>query len=104
MNFRKIVNLFNSNYFHPLFFCSSSCYRYFCRVYSKDEIKQLNASFWTGFQLFCSKQKYLKGRRRMWKLHKTKVNHVHFRFEPGRENVQVMLEVLHRSEEQRLDV
>jgi hypothetical protein len=73
-------------------------------VYSKDEIKQLNVSFWSGFSLYCSKQKYLKGKRRMWMLHKTKVNHVHFRFETGRENVQVMLEILHRNEDQRLEV
>jgi len=37
-------------------------------------------------------------------LHKTKVPHVQLKFEPGRDGVQVILELLHRSENERLEL
>lgn len=73
-------------------------------MYSIEEKKQLVTNFWNGFNLYCSRMNYLRGRRKKWMLHQTKVNHVHLKFDPGRNGVQVILEILHRSEEQRLEV
>lgn len=73
-------------------------------MYSKEETKQLAVNFWAGFSLYCNKLPYLNGKRKKWMLHQTGVNHVHFKFDPGRDGVQVILEILHRSEEQRLEV
>lgn len=46
----------------------------------------------------------MKGRRKMWILHKTKVPHVQLKFDTGRDGVQVILELLHRSETERLEM
>jgi len=73
-------------------------------VYTKEDKKQLSINFWNGFSLFCSRQGFLRGKRKMWLLHKTKVNNVHFKFDPGRESAQVILEILHHNEEKRLEM
>lgn len=71
-------------------------------MYSKEEKKQLVTNFWNGFNLYCSRMPFLKGRRRLWLLHKTTVPNVQLKFDPGRDRVQVILELLHRSESERL--
>lgn len=45
---------------------------------------------------------FLKGKRKKWLLHRTGVNHVHMKFDVGRSGVKVVLELLHRSEDERL--
>ncbi|MFA9390057.1 MAG: DUF4268 domain-containing protein [Prolixibacteraceae bacterium] len=73
-------------------------------MYSIEEKKQLHTNFWGGFNLYCSRMSFLRGRKKKWMLHQTKVNNVHLKFDPGRDGVQVILEILHRSEDQRLAV
>jgi len=73
-------------------------------VYSKEEKKQLTENFWAGFTLYCSRMPFLRGRRRTWVLHQTKVPNVHLKFEPDRNGVKVVLEIQHRNEEKRLEM
>jgi hypothetical protein len=73
-------------------------------VYSKEEKKDLVQRFWTEFDLFCASKPYLARRKKTWMLHHTKVPNVHLRFDPGRKSVQVAIELLHRSEEKRLEM
>lgn len=73
-------------------------------VYSIEEKKQLVVNFWSGFTLYCKHQKYLSGRKKKWLLHRTKINHVHLKFDTGRDAVQVVLEIMHRNEEERLNM
>ena len=73
-------------------------------MYSIEEKKQLVTNFWNGFNMYCSHQPFLKGRRRIWMLHKTKVPHVQLKFDPGRDGIQIILELLHRNENERLEV
>lgn len=71
-------------------------------VYSKEEKKQLIVDFWTGFSDYCFEHRYLNSWKKKWILHKTKVSNVHFKFDTGREGVQVILEIQHKSEKERL--
>lgn len=73
-------------------------------VYSIEEKKQLIQNFWTGFDLFCSRMHFLNGRRKKWLLHRTKINQVHLKFDPGRNSVKVVVELLHRNELKRLEM
>lgn len=73
-------------------------------MYTKDEKKKLVVEFWTNFSKYCYRKKYLSSNKRRWVLHKTKVRDVHFKFDVGRNQVQVVLEIQHRSEKQRLEV
>ena len=72
-------------------------------MYSKEEKKQLVRNFWAGFDLYCSRMPFLQGKRKRWLLHRTKVNNVHLKFEPSRDGVKVILELLHRDENKRLE-
>ena len=73
-------------------------------MYSAEEKKQLNINFWSAFDLYCSRMQYLKGKQRKWMLHKTGVSNVHFKFEPGRGDVKVVLEIQHKNETARLEM
>jgi hypothetical protein len=73
-------------------------------VYSKEEKKLLVHKFWTEFDTFCLSKKFLSGRKKRWMLHRTKVPNVHLRFDPGRNNVQVAIELNHCDEEVRLEM
>lgn len=43
-----------------------------------------------------------EGKEKKWMLRNTKVKDVHFKFDPGRDGVRVMLEILHKDEDRRL--
>lgn len=73
-------------------------------LYSKEEIKQLNLNFWTGFNLYCSRMQYLRGKQKKWMLHRTGVNNVHLKFDPSSEGVKVILEIQHKNETTRLEM
>lgn len=73
-------------------------------LYTKEEKKQLNINFWSGFSLYCSRMQYLNGKKKKWMLHKTGVNNVHLKFEPGSKGVKVILEILHKNETVRLEM
>lgn len=73
-------------------------------MYSIEEKKQLVRNFWAGFDLYCGRMPFLNGRQKKWLLHRTKVNNVHLKFEPGRDEVKVILEILHRNENKRIEM
>lgn len=73
-------------------------------MYSKEEKKQLIINFWAGFSLYCTRMLYLRGRKKTWMLHRTKVSNVHLKFDPNRNGVRVVLEIQHKSEEKRLEM
>ena len=73
-------------------------------MYKKDELKDLKREFWESFSAFCEVQPYLRRRRRTWTLHHTKVKGVALKFEATRQGAYVMLELSHRSEEERLEM
>jgi len=73
-------------------------------MYSKDELKQLKVEFWESFASFCDVQPYLIGRKKMWVLYDTKIKGVELKFDATRQGACVILEVNHRSEEQRLEM
>jgi hypothetical protein len=71
-------------------------------MYSKEEIKKLNIDFWTRFGQYCDVHPGLRHKKRKWMLHRTKVKDVAFRFEAGRTNAKVILELGSRNEDLRL--
>jgi len=71
-------------------------------MYSKEEIKLLRKEFWDTFGRRCEIVPELKGRRKKWLLHRTGIPNVDLKFEAGRNDAKVILEVNHRSESQRL--
>lgn len=73
-------------------------------MYSKDELKNLKIEFWEGFAAYCEVQPYLRGRKKVWTLYNTKVRGVELKFDATREGAFVILEVNHRSEEERLEM
>ncbi len=72
-------------------------------MYTREELKILRARFWELFAKRCEVVPELKGKKRNWVLHRTKINNVALKFDVGRENAQVMIEVTHKNENQRLD-
>ena len=71
-------------------------------MYSKEEAKKLRLEFWELFGKRCEIHPKLKNRKRKWLLHRTKIKGVALRFDVGRENAKVILELSHRNEEIRL--
>lgn len=71
-------------------------------MYTKEELKQLKVEFWEGFAAYCEVQPYLWGRKKMWRLYDTKVKGVELKFEANRTAAEVILEVNHRREDDRL--
>ena len=73
-------------------------------MYSKDELKSLKIEFWESFAAYCEVQPYLKGRKKIWTLYNTKVKGVELKFDANRKGAYVILEVNHRSEDERLEM
>jgi hypothetical protein len=73
-------------------------------MYSRDELKQLRVDFWTMFGKRCEVHPLLVGKRKKWLLHRTGISNVALRFDVGRENAVVMIEISHRNERRRLAV
>lgn len=71
-------------------------------MYTREELKQLKVEFWEGFAAYCEVQPYLRGRKKMWRLYDTKVKGVELKFDATRTEAEVILEVNHRREEDRL--
>lgn len=64
-------------------------------MYSKEEIKQLQLNFWSGFKKYHPKK---------WMFNKTQVSGLVFRFHVDRENAWVILELQHKNEDRRLKI
>lgn len=71
-------------------------------MYSKEEVKKLSIDFWDLFKKRCEVHPDLKFKKKKWILHRTKIRGVALRFEIGRKNAKVMLELNHRSENLRI--
>ncbi|QGY47377.1 DUF4268 domain-containing protein [Maribellus comscasis] len=71
-------------------------------MYSIEEAKKLRLDFWEKFGKRCEIHPLLKGKRKKWLLHRTKIKGVVLRFEIGRKDAKVILELGHRSEDKRL--
>lgn len=73
-------------------------------MYTKEEKKALVKSFWQHFDNYCRLQPELSWKKKKWVLHRTGLSHVHLKFEPGRKQVIVMLELNHNDEDRRLEI
>ena len=73
-------------------------------MYSREELKELRKNFWSLFGKRCDIHPILKNRKRKWMLHQTKIGNVALKFDAGRKNAQVMIEISHRNENRRLQV
>lgn len=71
-------------------------------MYSKKEAKKLSVNFWELFGKRCEVHPKFRHKNKKWLLHRTKIKGVVLRFEIGRENAKVMLELGHRNEDKRL--
>lgn len=71
-------------------------------MYSKEELKQLNINFWTNFGQYSDVHPTLRHKKRKWMLHRTKIKDFAFRFEVGRTDAKVILELGNRNEKLRL--
>ncbi|WP_321373518.1 DUF4268 domain-containing protein [uncultured Draconibacterium sp.] len=71
-------------------------------MYSREELKQLKIDFWQMFGKRCDVHPELKFRKRKWMLHKTKIKGVALRFDVGRKDAKVILELGNRNEKLRL--
>ncbi len=70
-------------------------------MYSRDEIKKLRLTFWELFGKRCEIHPELQYRKRKWVLHRTKIKRVALRFDVGRKDAKVILELSNRSENLR---
>ena len=71
-------------------------------MYSKEEKKKLTLDFWNLFDNRCKVHPVLQYRKRKWILHRTKIKGIALRFNAGRENAKVILELGNRNEKLRL--
>ncbi len=73
-------------------------------MYSKEEAKQLKIDFWDGFGRYSKRLKHIKQQNKKWILYNTGIKHLELKFELQQKLLRVMIEVNHRSENQRLDI
>ncbi|MBT6006841.1 MAG: DUF4268 domain-containing protein [Prolixibacteraceae bacterium] len=66
------------------------------------EAKKLSLNFWELFGKRCKAHPMLVHKNKKWILHRTKIKGVALRFEIGRKNAKVMLELGHKNENKRL--
>lgn len=73
-------------------------------MYSKEEKKALVKEFWKAFDEFCNQYPMLAWRKKKWLLHRTGINNIDLKFEPGRTTTLVILELNHKNEDRRLEM
>ena len=71
-------------------------------MYSKEEKKKLTIYFWELFKRRCAVHPDLQFKKKKWILHRTKIKGVALRFDVGRKDAKVILELHNRSEKLRL--
>lgn len=72
------------------------------KVYTKEELNELNLRFWAEFRQFVQNHPDPYIRRKRWLLNDTGINGIAFRFDFDRQNAYVMIELQHKNEERRL--
>lgn len=73
-------------------------------MYSPEEAKNIRKEFWILFDQRCELVPELKRRKKKWLLYDTKIKGIDLKFEAGRNEVSVILEVNHRNENKRLEI
>jgi hypothetical protein len=71
-------------------------------MYSREEAKKLRLEFWEQFGRRCEAHPMLRNKSKKWILHRTKIKGIALRFDAGRKNAAVMLELNHKNENKRL--
>lgn len=71
-------------------------------MYSKEEFKLLRKEFWDIFGKRCEIVPELRGKRKKWLLHRTGIPNIDLKFEAGRNDAKVILEINHQSESRSL--
>ncbi len=71
-------------------------------MYSIEEKKKLTEDFWELFKRRCAVHPELKFKKKKWILHRTKIKGVALRFDIGRKDAKVIMELHNRSEKLRL--
>ncbi len=71
-------------------------------MYSKVEKKKLTVDFWELFKRRCAVHPNLQLKKKKFILHRTKIKGVALRFDVGRNDAKVILELYNRSEKLRL--
>lgn len=71
-------------------------------MYSKEEKKKLTIDFWELFKRRCAVHPELQSRKKKFILHRTKIKGVALRFDIGRKDAKVILELHNRNERLRL--
>lgn len=71
-------------------------------MYSREEVKKLSIDFWELFKKRCEAHPELKLKKKKWILHRTKIRGVALRFEIGRKDAKVILELYHKNENLRI--
>ena len=71
-------------------------------MYSKEEKKKLMIDFWELFKRRCAVHPDLRYKKKKFILHRTKIKGVALRFDIGRKDAMVILELHNRSEQIRL--
>lgn len=71
-------------------------------MYSREEAKKIRLEFWEQFGRRCEAHPMLRSKPKKWMLHRTKIKGIALRFDVGRKNAAVMLELNHKNENKRL--
>lgn len=71
-------------------------------MYSKEEKKKLTIDFWDLYKRRSAVHPDLQHKKKKWILHRTKIKGVALRFDVGRKDAKVILELHNRSERLRL--
>lgn len=69
---------------------------------TKEERKIQSIQFWTQFDDYCETLPELKGRKKKWILHDTKISHIDLKFDLSKNSAIVAIEINHKSEFRRL--
>ncbi len=69
---------------------------------TKEERKIRSIQFWTQFDDYCETLPELKGRKKKWILHDTKISHIDLKFDLSKNSAIVAIEINHKSEFRRL--
>lgn len=71
-------------------------------MYTQEEAKQIRQLFWDTFARRCEIVPELRYRKKKWILYDTKISGIDLKFDAGREDALVMIEINSRAEARRL--
>lgn len=69
---------------------------------TKEERKKHSTQFWIQFDDYCETLPELKGFKKKWILHDTKISHIDLKFDLSKNSAIVAIEINHKSEFRRL--